>query len=95
MLNFIQVVYLFKFTRLHSEGMYHFLNGFGFMHFLMWPNFFYSAIPKDYYEYPAEKSLIPDGNFIRTAGSSISFLIIVIGVTALAALISFIVYKAK
>jgi len=53
MLNFIQVVYLFKFTTVHALGMYHFLNGFGFMHYLMFPNFFYSTIPADYSEYPA------------------------------------------
>lgn len=53
MLNFIQAVYLFKYTQLHTEGMYHFLNGFGFMHFLMFPNFFYAAIPSGYAEYPA------------------------------------------
>lgn len=48
MLNFIQVVYLFKFTQLHSQGMYHFLNGFGYMHYLMFPNFFYGVIPSGY-----------------------------------------------
>ena len=95
MLNFIQVVYLFKFTQVHSEGMYHFLNGFGFMHFLMFPNFFYSAIPSDYYEYPAERSLIPDANFIRSAGSSISFLLIVLLLTAIASIISLMVFKLR
>lgn len=53
MLNFIQVVYLFKYTQLHTEGMYHFLNGFGYMHILMFPNFFYASIPSGYAEYPA------------------------------------------
>lgn len=48
MLNFIQVVYLFKFTSLHSEGFYHFANGFGYMHYLWFPNFFYSALPLNY-----------------------------------------------
>jgi len=95
MLNFIQVVYLFKFTRLHTEGMYHFLNGFGFMHFLMFPNFFYGTIPPNYVEYPAEKSLIPDGNFLRSAGSSISLLIIALAIMTIASIISFAVYKGN
>ena len=95
MLNFIQVVYLFKFTQLHHEGMYHFLNGFGFMHFLMFPNFFYSAIPSGFIEYPVEKSLIPDGNFVRNAGSSISFCLIALLVTGIASIVSYAVYKSK
>lgn len=95
MLNFIQVVYLFKYTQLHTEGMYHFLNGFGFMHFLMFPNFFYAAIPSGYAEYPAEKSLIPDGNFIRNAGSSISFLLIVLLIMSIASIVSYAIFKAK
>ena len=95
MLNFIQVVYLFKFTQLYPEGMYHFLNGFGYMHFLMFPNFFYSTIPSSYIEYPHEKSLMPDGNFIRNAGSSISLLLIAIALTITASIISYTIFKAK
>ena len=95
MLNFIQVAYLFKFTQLHQEGMYHFLNGFGFMHFLWFPNFFYSTIPTGFIEYPVEKSLIPDGNFIRNAGSSISFCLVVLVVTGLASVVSYAVYRSK
>lgn len=93
MLNFIQVVYLFKYTRLQEEGMYHFLNGFGFMHFLMFPNFFYSTIPSGFVEYPAEKCLIPDGNFVRNAGSSISLCLVAMAVTGIASIISYVVYR--
>ena len=95
MLNFIQVVYLFKFTHLHSAGMYHFLNGFGFMHILFWPNFFYGTIPSGYAEYPAESSLIPDANFFRNAGSSISFLLVMILVTIIGVIVSYAVFKSK
>ena len=95
MLNFIQVVYLFKFTNVHADGMYHFLNGFGFMHFLFFPNFFYGTIPTDYYEYPAESSLIPDGNFIRGAGSSISFMLIVLVVMIIAVIVSYLIYRKR
>lgn len=93
MLNFIQVVYLFKYTHVHREGMYHFLNGFGFMHVLWFPNFFYGTIPEDYSEYPAEQSLIPDGNFIRNAGSSLSFLLIVVIIMMVACAVSYGIYR--
>lgn len=93
MVNFTQVVYLFKYVHVHSDGMYHFLNGFGFMHILFFPNFFWNSIPKNYMEYPAEKSLIPDGNFVRNAGSSLSFLVIVLITLAIATAVSFAVFK--
>ena len=95
MVNFIQTVYLFKFVTIHTEGMYHFLNGFGFMHIFIFPNFFYGAIPPDYVEYPVEPSLIPDSNFIRNAGNSISFLIIVILILIIASIVSFSIYKTR
>ena len=95
MMGFIQAVYLFKFTRVHPEGMYHFLNGFGFMHILFWPNFFYSAIPPGYREYPAETSLIPDANFLRNAGSSISYALVVLVVLIIAMLVSLLLFKKK
>lgn len=75
--------------------MYHFLNGFGFMHYLMFPNFFYSAIPDSYLEYPAEKSLIPDANFIRNAGSSISFMLVAALVMGVGAIVSFLLFKLR
>ena len=75
--------------------MYHFLNGFGFMHFLMLPNFFYGTIPQGYVEYPAEKSIIPDANFIRNAGGSISLWLIVLAIMIIACIISYAVYKGN
>lgn len=65
------------------------------MHYLFFPNFFYSTIPNGYVEYPAERSLIPDGNFIRNAGSSISFLIIVFVLVLIASCVSLLLYKYK
>lgn len=95
MVNFIQVVYLFKFTTVHSEGMYHFLNGFGFGHVLFWPNFVYGVLGQGYRAYPAERALVPDGNFIRNAGSSLSFMAICVIVLGIASLVSYILYRTK
>lgn len=93
MLNFCQVVYLFKFTHVHSQGMYHFLNGFSFMHVAMFPNFFIATVPVDYSEYPAEPSLIPDSNFIKNAGGSISLMLILVFIFAVLIGISYCLFK--
>lgn len=75
--------------------MYYFLYGFRISHFLWFPNFFEPEIPGSYTEYPAETVLIPDGNFIRNAGSSISFGLIVFGVMLIALVISYFSYTQK
>ena len=93
MLNFCQVAYLFKFTHVHSQGMYHFLNGFSFVHVLMFPNFFSETIPSGYSEYTAEESIIPDTNFIRNAGGSISLLIIEIIILLIAVGVSYALFR--
>ena len=76
-----------------SEGGYFFLNGFAISHLTFFPNFF--PPPNYYVEIPVEKSLVPDGNLLRNAGSSLSFQIIVISATILAVCISLGVQKAR
>ena len=93
MLNFCQAVYLFKFTNVHTQGMYHFLSGFSFLHLSIFPNFFVGTIPDDYLELPAEESLIPDSNFIRNAGGSISLLLILLFILSIAMGVSFCLFK--
>lgn len=75
--------------------MYNFLEGFGFANLNFLPSFFNGAIPKDYVEYPAERSLTPDGNLIRNAGFSLSFIIIVIGLIVLAFIVSYAIHKIR
>jgi hypothetical protein len=57
------------------------------------PNFF--TPPEYYVETPVEKSLVPDGNLFRNAGSSISFQLIALGVLFVGALVSFIYQRVK
>lgn len=65
------------------------------MHYLWFPNFFSSAIPHGLKEFPAEKSYIPDGNFIRNAGASVSFLLLWVVITGLLASVCFVFYKIR
>ena len=57
------------------------------------PNFF--TPPNYYVETPVEKSLVPDGNLFRNAGSSLSFQLVALGVLFAAVLASFIYQKVK
>jgi hypothetical protein len=92
-INFAQVCYLFKFTTTLTEGGYFFLNGFGIASLTFFPNFF---PPPDYYvETPMEKSLVPDGNLLRNAGSSMSYQLVVMGVLLVAVVSSFLYQKGK
>lgn len=52
-------------------------------------------IPEDYIEYPAERSLVPDGNLIRNTGFCFSFIIIMIGLITIGFAISYVIYKIK
>lgn len=85
--------YLFKFATTMSEGGYFFLNGFAISHLAFFPNFF--PPPNYYVEIPVEKSLVPDGNLLRNAGSSLSFQIIVVSAVVVAVCLSLGFQKAK
>jgi hypothetical protein len=89
------VCYLFKYSSSLDEGAYFFLNGFGISHLSFFPNFFSGLIPEFYVETPVEKTLVPDGNLLRNAGSTFSYQIVVIGLFSIGVIASLCLWKAR
>jgi len=92
-INFAQVTYLFKYLKLDDNGLYGFLEGFGYSMLNFFPNFFAKTVPQDYAEITNKGSLVPDANLIRNAGFVFSYQLIVLLCLGIGSVISYVWWK--
>lgn len=61
--------------------------------FSFFPNFFAKTVPFDYAEITNKSSLIPDANLIRNVGFVYSYQLIVLFLTGVGSVLSYVLYK--